>query len=299
VANTTMIDKAQEKERATLDALYERLEVGKEALDMSSKTLGAEIGVGDRAAPAITLFEELGILRRRMEYGNATTNGLPFGRHYHWTLVVPKDEAVTKLAANQAERRAASLAAIEAGRKKQGKTHAENSAARKAAKAAAVVTPAVTLATDDTEEVRAIAGEEPDRHLGSLMNESIRALRKDDAAALIEAARQYTKRTTSIDAKIDELAKLAAEVGISFDREKAHDAVRYDTDERLEAIKDVLPYIEKLEASVERLSKQLVTQSGKVRDYDNMANENRRLRDRVESLISRNVGQAIAKQAQA
>lgn len=273
-----------EKERKTLNALYDRFEVGVEQKDMSSGPLGVEIGVGDSAAKRhITLFEDLGILGRRMEYGNMTTNGLAFGRHYHWTLLVPKEDAIKRLSDSQAQRETAIQENVKDGARR-------GSAKRYGKSRATAPTETVVVADDASpEETRAISGPEPDRHLGSLMNETVKSIRKDDAAALIEAARQYANRTSSITAKIDELAKVAAEVGVTFDRAKAAEAVSYEPDERLEVVAQLLPYIDRIERSLERVSNQLVEQSGKVRDYDQMKVENRRLRERIEHLISNRV----------
>lgn len=273
------------KEQAMLHAIYRFLSTDHEARDMNAKRIGAIAGVGSQADKYVRTFEDLGIIKRRMEYGTPK-NGLSSGRHFHWTALVEEDEALLMLKKFQAARPSAIKDNRENGRRQEVATKA---AAKKAASIAPsfVPTPVVTLATQDSEEeTRAIAGPETGEHLGDLMSSAIRGLRKDESAALIEAARQYANRGQSLQTKLDELARLAAEVGVKFNVDIARTAISLDHDDRLEAIVPVLPYITRLEETVDRMGKQLVSQSGKVRDYDKAIADNRRLKERLEQLIS-------------
>ena len=285
MANTSQMGSQFEKERRTLDVIYDRLEIGVEKADMSAKRLGEEIGVGERTMVYVSVFEDLGILSRRMVFGTPT-NGLSFGRHWYWTLIVTKEEAVKLLEASQVARIEQAQKNTEAGNQRRKQKRAEEADRRSSDWIS------TAIATDPAEETRAISGPDPDRRLGSLMSSSITALRKDESAALIAAARQYYSRVGSILKKIDELARLTQEVGVAFDRDKAIESIQYDVDERLEIVVDLLPYIDKLEMSVDRLSKQLVDQAEKNRDYDRMANENRAMRARIEKLIADRVAQS-------
>jgi regulator of replication initiation timing len=64
-------------------------------------------------------------------------------------------------------------------------------------------------------------------------------------------------------------------------------------DERLETVSLVLPVINTLESKVERLSAQVAELKAKAKMADDLAVDNRRLRTRVDTLISNNV---LAKQ---
>jgi hypothetical protein len=104
----------------------------------------------------------------------------------------------------------------------------------------------VTITEREEEETKAIAGPEPTKP-----TEVLRPLRKaDDAEALIAAARQYVDRARQLDAKIKELEA----IGLHVDHELIHQAVSWETDERLELVALLLPYITRLENTNSRLA---------------------------------------------
>lgn len=151
----------------------------------------------------------------------------------------------------------------------------------------------VAIATKPDEEVRAIAG--PDRPSPFA---TLAPLRKDEPGALVEAARQYASRSGRIHDQIDKLMATAKELGITLNPDMLAGGVQLETDERLESISLVLPYIDKLEARVVRLTAELTEMRGKG-DLETLRNENRRLKTRVEQLVSQRVQAAQRAQAQA
>lgn len=103
----------------------------------------------------------------------------------------------------------------------------------------------VTVAKTEREEVRAIAGPEPEKPM-----EALREIRKDEPEALIEAARQYTNRGAAVQAKMKELAEL----GVTVDADLLAKAIHFETDERLETIAAILPLIDRLERQAARVA---------------------------------------------
>jgi hypothetical protein len=126
-----------------------------------------------------------------------------------------------------------------------------------------IVRQPVVLAKSEKEEVRAIAG--PD-------NESpfagIRVLRRDESAAYVAAAKQYSQRSTLIDTKLKELE----DAGIVVDRS----AIHFARDEQFEAVGQALPYITALENTVKNLEASVADLQRKSKDLPE-------LRSRVES----------------
>lgn len=105
-------------------------------------------------------------------------------------------------------------------------------------------TPVVVADERSREEVRAIAGPEPEKPM-----ETLREIRKDEPEALIEAARQYANRGAAVQAKVKELAEL----GVTVDEALLAKAIHYEVDKDLEAVASVIPYIERLERTNARL----------------------------------------------
>jgi len=99
--------------------------------------------------------------------------------------------------------------------------------------------------TRSTKDVlRASAGPEPE----PTMRLVTRPAMKDEEAALVEAARQYSTRHEAVFAKFSELEAM----GITIDREKAMKAVKLERDDELEGVSKVLPYIDRLERNLDR-----------------------------------------------
>jgi hypothetical protein len=269
-------------ERKMLAALYRALpNVGQEYRSQVGAQIGAGAGFNRNVANEdLRLFAELGIFSRRVEYGIPSRNGMQAGRHWHWTVLLAKEEAEQRLAVYQeqrlldhAENRKSGIAKSAGTRR--GQSHVNRS-------------ETLAVATDPTEETRAIAG--PDAPtIGDLAPAAMKALRRDEIAALIEATRQYQNRHATILGKLDELATMAKEIGVTFSKERALESITLDTDERLEAIALVLPHIDRLDEMATRLTNQITAQSAKVRDYDKVVAENNRLKSRVEDLVSRRI----------
>jgi len=89
-----------------------------------------------------------------------------------------------------------------------------------------------------TEEVRAIAGPEPEKPMAVLA-----PMRKDEPEALIEAARQYANRSASVTQHINELRELGVEVDVDM----VWAGIKMTPDWELEAIGKVLPIIDRWE----------------------------------------------------
>lgn len=140
----------------------------------------------------------------------------------------------------------------------------------------------LTLASDkSTEETRAIAGPEPDKPFASLA-----PLRKDEYAALIEAARQYANRKAEFAKVIDNLRAM----GIEIDDAKLDKAVKFPSDPHMDSISEVLPYISRLEGMVENLTRQLIDARQRAVDY----NEVKRERDSLRTQLQRKIAESIA-----
>lgn len=117
--------------------------------------------------------------------------------------------------------------------------------------------------------------------------EALRAIRKDDVAALIEATKQYVNRKTAVVEKFEELEAL----GIKIDRDKVMAGIEVSEDPYFEGITQVLPYIAELEAKVAQMSdwKQELTEKrrevGQMRDmYNREKDANKRLSERMAQL---------------
>lgn len=98
----------------------------------------------------------------------------------------------------------------------------------------------------------------PDTLVASAGPEPVRAMaavgpgRKDEAQALIEAARQYANVNRELDKKVKELEDL----GMTVDRQALAKAIKAPHDHRLLIVSSVLPYIEQIERQVDRLTTQ-------------------------------------------
>lgn len=145
--------------------------------------------------------------------------------------------------------------------------------------------PRVALAPDqDQGELRAVAGEDAESPFAAL-----RPLKYNESQAQIEAARQYRDRMAFVEQQIS----VFTERGIKVDRR----AFRLVRDRRLETLTLVLPYVESLERQVENLGKRSGVSTDDLRRQNNelqaevqrLSGENRRLQDRVKSLLSETV----------
>lgn len=109
----------------------------------------------------------------------------------------------------------------------------------------------VVVQTDERERpVAAVVG--PDAPtLGEGLRETFVAMQtqeKDESAALVAAARQYSSRQDFVITKLKEMEAL----GIQLDRTKVLQGVKLQRDDELEGIVKVLPYIDQLEVRLKQ-----------------------------------------------
>lgn len=142
----------------------------------------------------------------------------------------------------------------------------------------------VTLASDEREETRAIVG--PSENTSPF--EVLRPLRKDEHAALIEATRQYASRKAEFAKTIDGLRKM----GIEIDDAKLDKAVRFPSDARLDALSEILPYVERLERTVENLTRQLADARTQAKDYAEVKQAYERLKIQFQRKVAEQVAAA-------
>lgn len=188
------------------------------------------------AGRALRFMRGLKLITYRSEYG-ALPNG---GQKVYMTRFVELDEGMTTIYKHFDAGRSYSY--FESGQPGGGpiipRSKADRIAQANARQAELAETAPVTIARSDREEVRAIAGPEPEKPM-----ESLREIRKDEPEALIEAARQYTNRGAAVQAKMRELADL----GVTVDADMLAKAIHFEVDERLETIAAILPLIDRLE----------------------------------------------------
>jgi len=180
-------------------------------------------GLSDR----LSLMESLGLLKRDVEH-------LGYGKGIEMTISLTERD-------------------VDQGTHKIGRHFAEGGFLKPAAKAyrnGTASTPTridpekVVIRTDEKERpVEAVVGEDAPSPF-----EVLRGLRKDEPAALVEAARQYSRRQDFVLERLDEIEKL----GIAIDRSKVMSAIKLETDPEFEGIVKVLPHIDDLEARVKQ-----------------------------------------------
>lgn len=144
--------------------------------------------------------------------------------------------------------------------------------------------PPIAIATSPVEEVRAIAGPEPEKPFASLA-----PLRPETVNAVVEQARIYANRHKSIENSINTMAAMASNLGVKFDRVAAEAAFEVIIDDRMEDIMEVLPYITTLEMRVDRLTTENTELREIKRNYGALVNENQRLKARIQTIVSERV----------
>lgn len=206
-----------ELELQWLDKLYELMEPGREYRDMSADRVGELVGTSNNTnAEYAARFEQLGILKRERVWGSQA-NGFTTGRHYHWTLLVPHDEARDKVVAEQEKRHDAHKEAL---RKPRPRTQVSLPAGTEA-RANERLFRAQTI-TDHTD-----AG---------------------PARTLVQDARDYLARQKRMLDLVDELERTAEDHGAQFDRATVLGALGLgERNTVYETIALVLPYIDRLE----------------------------------------------------
>ena len=254
--NRTWVIKARNTQLHLIHQLYELTGgVGVEAHGLSSAVLGETFGVNEN------VFERARKALRAIGGLSVRFTGIPVeeggGRVAHWTLTKPYEEVEALL---QEQWRRESSGNGEA----KDDIGLPGGMSPEAAYVAGIADgERVVLAKRDSEEVRAIAG--PDN--GSPFA-GIRVLRRDESAAYVAAAKQYSQRSTLIDTKLKELE----DAGIVVDRT----AIHFARDEQFEAVGQALPYITALENTVKNLEASVADLQKKSKDLPE-------LRSRVET----------------
>lgn len=279
----------------TLKALYAELRVGEKAEDFAAgRVLGEKLGF----EPTIYLrdFMDLGIFEREGPIYGTFETGLSLGRHYNYTLLVDYEEARRRLDDFLKHRNQE----ITKARVRAGKRSGETKRAKKADKKAAHTTTGITREEIGAETVAIVGDDAPEglaAHVPAEVIAKVRAIRStDEAGALIEAARQYLRRTDTIGSQIDSLEKTAKDLGVRFDREAIMASFTLHPDERLEIVADLLPYIDKLEGKVETIKQQMEGLREKGRQYDELKRNYDRLKTLHDQTIAGRVaqGQSVA-----
>jgi hypothetical protein len=89
----------QKREKVLLHSLYNEMPVGIEQRFMRASRLATHLGIAASFVDsAARVFESLGILTRRLEFGAKDSTGKTIsGRSYHWTLLISKENALLRL----------------------------------------------------------------------------------------------------------------------------------------------------------------------------------------------------------
>lgn len=294
-----MFDQYLVKENQLLAAIYDQWPVGEEQLNINQDAIAP--GMSPSAVgKAMRQFESLGIVTKRMTYGDPTADAPNIGRRYHYTLLVTREDAEGVLAIsqygrkNESDRHHAEAndrgAASRRGHKQPRKEHA--------ATPVMDTSEGTALATNSTEEVRAIAGDEPDNSLAGRIRDARRVsgALPDESGALVEAARQYQGRSGELKIKVAELEAVARDLGMTIDTGQLMASVSIEPDPVLEVVAQTLPYINGLEQRIARQAETIAEQRERLKGYDELRNENRRLHEQNQRLIS---GRVVSAQAPA
>lgn len=165
------------------------------------------------------------------------------GRKIEWTLVEPINVTKARLEAKWRKDDERTSALMHAP----NKAKAANRRDRGGTPAADLggATPSHPIVPD---ELVASAGPEPSKPLA----QPLAGAKHDEPRALVEAARQYAAVNRQLDDKVKELEAL----GVSVDRAQLAKAIKAPHDHVLLVVSKVMPYIEGLERTNERLIQQ-------------------------------------------
>jgi hypothetical protein len=269
VAISKQISNKFEAEERLLGKLYDSMEVGKTVEWMSIKKA---IELFDEKegtlASALIVFDDLGILGRNITYPDFQKQNVA------WTLLVPRKEA-EKLLADWHEKVRMSPTYLKFP-KHEPKTRASRKNGVEAEVPTEPTREQVAVATrpaTEGQELVASAGPEAPNPFTAL-----RAMRKDESKAVIEAARQYANKGAFLEKKIAELREEGFEV--------AEGALSIKRDDRLEAVALAVPYVEALERENERLLNQASSGRTAIRELEDLRNNYARLKRSHENLIA-------------
>jgi len=228
-----------------------------------SPQLATRTGTNDPTAGRfMRFFRGLGILKYRSEYSDKKSGG----QKVYMQLAAPLDEGLTAIYKH-----------FDAGR---SFSWFENGSPGYAGKGVEAPKTEKVVVADERSPgvVRAIAGPEPEQPMAALA-----PLRKDDAEALIEAARQYANRSTEVSKHIEALRSLGVEVDVT----KVMEGVKMTVDPTLETIMVILPVIDRLQSSNERLRGLASGADAALRESRNMAETLRKERDALKAANTR------------
>jgi hypothetical protein len=231
---------ARALQRRVVEVIYDLFEPGKES-QYSAATVaevaGIEANLG-QVRHAFATIDDLGIISRR----RAGILGQSGKRSFIRLDVENKEAALAMLDGKPLRK------------PKAEKIRAEAVVSPPPSTITPMVESVVTTERED-EEVKAIAGPDAPGQF-----EVLRALRKDEAAALVEAARQYRDR----DRAVNKAMAALREQGIQIRYEIAN----WEQDDVLENIGSVLPYIEGLERTAENALRQLAERQREIKNLN-------------------------------
>lgn len=232
-----------------------------------------------------TLMESEGILRTSIEYNPMVGGKRIMGRQSTWQLVVPIEEAKRRIIewdkkglSWEYEKRPDYVAKAPVKYKSPRPEIIPMTAVEYSA--TVEEEPPVTIAKTEKEETRAIAGPEPQKAFAALAS-----LRKDEPAALVEAARQYANRQTAVEQQYQTLVTM----GLQVDKEAFLASISLPKDDLLDAISLVLPLITTLQNKNESLLAQLNAARDKTKDYAEVKHAYERLQKRWNERVAEKV----------
>lgn len=276
VQQTTKNDR--EKFPHVLDKLYELIGENTPISGLNYRDAARQhIGIADTMLSRLIIdMERAGTFSRsyktRPHLGTVHGSG---GKISTWILPLPKAEAL----ARQKAFWDANPVGTVYGRK-------SSSITRVPVKPVVVNDVSVTIGMDKHGEMHeAIVGPEARSPF-----EALRSERKDESSALVEAARQYVDRRNVIRRAFAEMEKQ----GITVDWSQMDKVVSVETDDRLESVAALLPYITTLEKRIERLLQDTLELRGRVKGMDALNQENRALREQNQRLLADKVGRSQA-----
>lgn len=275
--HTDAITKRQWAEQHTLlDVLYGVLSVDAETPFSMAKFRELSNGVKN-VDKALKYYLDADLVTRRTDRSYKTSPA-PVG---YWTLTMDRNPAHAALTGYQQrveeERIAANKAKAVGPRSKAPKDVKrinETKLAKLLREPSVLERPAMT-------ETEAIVGPEPANAFASLA-----PLRKNEAAALVEAARQYANRDTTVNTQLDQMEAAMKAIGVTFDRSLVQGAVVIERDERLESVALVLPYINQLEQGFARVTDELAQARAKLAEMPDLKRNSERQKAQIDRLIS-------------
>lgn len=262
--NATQRIKAKAKYLTTIERLYALLG-DKEHEGVSYMDVAKTIDVPSNALLNVkTLLVDLGVLKASIVV-NPIVNGKRIaGRRATWQLIEPLEEAMRRVS----EWEALGEPWEYDKRKGYAPKFSSRPKAREAVAVAVEEEIPVTIAANEKEETRAIAGPEPEKAFSALA-----ALRKDEPRALIEAAKQYMDRHKAVEREYQSLVTM----GLNVDRDLFLQSISLPRDEFMEAVSLVVPLVVELESRVERLSTKVGDLQERTKDYATLKSNYERL----------------------